>query len=366
MEGPLKVEIKLLELLEHHGLNRRGVVKTIAEELEIHRHTVRKIFNKKSHNPSLEIIGQLCDWLIDHGVPAQSLPRALFGSGVGVNDLWEDLAAPDMVTIYLGEYVQTVENATLNWISRWDASVQSDLVRILSTPEICGDSKTKLETKYLRFYVGENSKGRNGASVMKVAHAYREEAVKMYAQMRGALNRSSAVLVGSQKINMLVELFVAECFGCKPFVSPSSAMKVPFFATYHNDHRASESCFGGLSNPPGIDGKTIKGIHYLTNKGKWAHIEWIEKKQDAGIVITSRESGTKGCTLAILGLSGKASEALGREVTSNGRQFWPPYAPKRGGGKIGAYICRINYRTKTTEVVARKMDEAILARYVQG
>jgi hypothetical protein len=150
---------------------------------------------------------------------------------------------------------------------------------------------------------------------------------------------------------------------------------VPFFLAYQNRLRPVESVFGGLNNPPGVGGKFIKGTHYLNTEGKWACIPWIEGEQDSRIIVASRQRHIKGCTLAVIGLSGKASEALGRYLTSNAAPFWPPYADK-GGRKVGVYICKIKYRPNSSneqddpsyakEVEVVQIDAAILNRYLKA
>ncbi len=335
----MQIEIKLRKVLEDHGLDFHGVTQLIAGDLEVHRHTIRKIYNNQNSNPSLKVLGRLCDWLVDHRVPARSLPQALFGSSI--SDLWEQLAAPGTVRIYLGEYLQSIGNAQIPWISRRDASVESGLFRLLSTPGVCGDSRPSLDTEYLPFRVDETSGRVMNKELLEQDHA---AAKRMYRNLRSELKSLSAILVGSQRINRLVETFVSDLFGCTPFVADSRRTRVPFYLSYQSKLRPVESCFGGLANPPGVRGKAIRGTHYLNSQSKWACFQWIEGKQDSGIVIVSRERRTKGCILAVFGLSGKASEALGRYLISNGKPFWPAYAEK-GGRKVGVYICKITYQS---------------------
>lgn len=365
----MRIELRLKKLLADHGLDKHGVTQRIADDIRLHRHTVRKLYNNQNRNPSLKVLGRLCDWLVENKVPAKSLPGALFGAGA--SDLWRAAAAAGTVTLYLGEYRQFQAQAHISWISRRDASVENGIVRWLSTPGICGSSQPILTTEYLPFRVDLNAKRIKRKDLAQDHSA----ALRKYHKIRSELNRSSAILVGSQRINHLVEALVADLFGCQPFVADPRRICVPFYLAYQSRLRAVESCFGGLRNPPGAKGKYARGTHYLNSDGRWVCLPWIDGKQDSGIVITSYEPGTKGMLLAVAGLSGRASEALGRYLTQNVEPFWPPYAEKRGR-KIGVYACKIIYSPNSTgepgesdyakEVAVAPIDAAILTKYLKA
>jgi hypothetical protein len=365
----MQIEIRLKKLLADYRLDGHGITQRIAREIKLHRHTVRKLYNNRHRNPSLHVLGRLCDWLMENNVPAEILPAALFGAGA--NGLWEAAAAPGTVTIYLGEYRETSAQTLIPWISRRDASVETGIVKWLSTPGVCGDLHPRLETEYLPFSVDV---GAERIDKKKLKQDY-SAALSMYSKMLNELDRSSAILIGSQRINRLVETLVADLFGCTPFVAELDEIRVPFYLAYKSPLRPVESCFGGLVNPPGRKGTFVKGTHYLNREGKWECCEWVNGKEDSGIVITSYEPGTKRMLLAVFGLSGRASEALGRYLTQNVTPFWPPYAEK-GGRQIGVYVCRITYppqsfgdpdepgEAKDVEVV--QIDAGILTEYLKA
>ena len=365
----MQIEIRLKKLLADHGLDHHGITQQIADEINLHRHTVRKLYNNRHRNPSLNVLGRLCDWLIEHEVPAKNLPAELFGAEA--SGLWRAAAAPGRVTIYLGEYKQMHALAYIPWISRRDASVEAEIVRWLSTPGVCGDSQPVLDTAYLPFRVDVSAE-RIRRKDLEQDHL---AAIRMYRKMRTDLNRSSAILIGSQRINRLVETLVADLFGCTPFEPASGEIRVPFYLAYQSRLRPVESCFGGLTNPPGKKGKFVKGTHYLNGAGRWDCCPWIDGKQDSGIVITSSEPGSMGMLLAVFGLSGRASEALGRYLTRNPSPFWPPYAEKRGR-RIGVYVCKIAYPPNAsdepgkpdfaTQVEILPIDAAILTKYLKA
>ena len=252
----------------------------------------------------LDSLGQISDWLVAHKVPLRQLPGALFGARP--NKLWEAATASGLVTIYMGEYQQSLAQTHMSWISKRDAAVCNEIVRWLSTPGFCGTSPPRLWFEYLPFRVDVSAKH----ITQKELKRDRSAAVQKYRKMRAELADSSAVLIGSQRINKLVEMLVADLFGCEPFKAESEVVRVPFYLAYRTQLRPVASCFGGLTNPPGVTGKFMRGMHYLDKMGQWKVFPWIDGKQDSGIVVTE-EAGTKGMLLAVFGLSGRASEALG-------------------------------------------------------
>jgi len=363
----MQIEIRLRKLLADHNLARYGVIQEIADDLGLHRHTVRKLYNNQHRNPSLKVLGQLCDWLLKHKVPAKHLPGELFGAEA--SGLWHAAAELGTVTTYLGEYQQASPQGYIGWISRRDAKVVSGIVECLSTRGVYDkESPLKFATDYVPFRVDLTAE-RIRRKELEEDHA---AALRKYRELRTVMNYSSAILVGSQRVNRLVETFVADTFGCDPFVAESRQIHVPFYLAYQSPLRAVESCFGGLRNPPGEKGKFVKGMHYLNSAGDWVSVPWIEGKQDSGIVITFSEPGTKRMLLAVFGLTGRASEALGGYLTQNDKPFWPPYALKRER-KIGVYVCKITYPPKTTgepgvakDVEVTPIDAKILTEYMKA
>ncbi len=372
----MHIQIKLQELLEHYKLDDHGVIQKIAADLKLHRHTIRKLYNNQHSNPSLEVLGSVCDWLVCNSVPPETLPQGLFGTGA--SGLRDKVAEAGAVTIYLGEYRQSLGNACIPWISRRDASVASNLIRWLSTPGIRGSQKLSFDNRYLPFEVDEGSSPRtkDKSSIKKSLKRDYKIAQERYAQSSDELKKSSRVFIGSQRINRLVEMLVADLFGCTPFVNERKRICVPFYLAYQNPLRPVESCFGGLTKPPGDEGKFVPGIHYLAPDGKWACVPWIDKRQECGLVIVSTHRRIKkGCTLAILGLSGSGTEALGRYLIDNEAEFWRRRTEKNAG-TLEVYVCKVAYESKPTDepgdpihikdVAVTPVDEEVLTAFMKA
>jgi len=155
------IEMRLKKILRDHGLDRRRITQDIAHGCNVHRHTIGKLYRNQLSNPSLKVLGDLCDWLQSNGVPAAELPHALFG--LRPSKLWEAVAGPGKVTLYLGEYQQTVgEMQPMLWISRRDATVAGEIIQKLSRP--AGPDGTRrfptVRTEYVPFHLCSREKDR--------------------------------------------------------------------------------------------------------------------------------------------------------------------------------------------------------------
>jgi hypothetical protein len=147
-------------------------------------------------------------------------------------------------------------------------------------------------------------------------------------------------------VNYLVENLVADLFGCEPFQPTRGRVRVPFYLAFRSRDRSVLSCFGGLQNPPGRRGAPEPGIYYLGADGKWVLCPYESRREDAGVVITVYDPGTKGIEMVVFGFSGWATEAMGRHLLREAEPFWPPYV-KSKGKEIGIYICRFAMEAET-------------------
>lgn len=327
----VKIEICLRSVLLDNSLDRKGIVATIADDIGVDRHTIRRLYNNEQKNPSLRVLAAVCDWLHHNGVSKRDLPGKLFG--VESSQLLKAIASVHNTTMYLGEYQQVQGDLHMSWIARRDAAAAGELVS-----SITGIHRTVVNFDYVPFRVGSPSPG---VAPSQLAEDHQIAAQK-FKQMRARLAKGNAILIGSQRVNNLVEVLVADLFGCKPFQAQGQKIKVPFYLAFQTPLRAVDSCFGGLVNPPQRLGAFVQGIHYRTENKEWVTCPWVDKSLDAGVVITCKEVGIKGLKLAVFGLTGRSSEILGRHLAHADRAFWPTKAVKPGR-KIGVYICRIEY-----------------------
>jgi hypothetical protein len=262
-----------------------------------------------------------------------------------------------MVTMYLGE--QTEPKVNISWISRRDAMVEMEIISHLST-------KARLEAVCVPFHAEFAPKTPRRVNRRALA-GHQSGARVLFEQMRADLSRSSAILIGSQRVNFLLETFIADLFGCKPFRADGKKPCVPFHFGFATPWRDIESCFGGLRPPAGVSGAVREGVYYLESDGRWAHRRTVRGKEDSGIILTCNEPGADGLELAIAGVTGRATEAMGRYLTHRSADFWPPTAEHKGR-KLGVYVCHFTLNAESDDpnakVHADEMEVIPIARDV--
>ena len=366
----MEIEIRLKKILQQHHLDGFGITQRIADDLDVHRHVIGKLLRNKVTNPSLKVLGSVCEWLANHGVPPDSLPHALIGSKP--SGLRQAMAQPDGVTLFVAEYRQMGPSRTMwRWIAQHDAVAMAKVVQFLSCPLDIAEPRLPVGIEYVpfRFVPGK----------LELRKDHLEEDVKrarkIYPVKRTADSARSSVLIGSQRVNHLVEFLVADIFGCTAFHRPKkTTRKVPFYLVYREDDLIVPSCFGGRKGPPGSRGAVEPGVYYCDKSGKWVACPWIQDQQDVGVVIILRDPGTALLDMAMFGFSGRGTEALGTVLLREPGRFWP--LDKHPGGKeVSVFICRFTLdhddssdgsdEVRAADVDVIRLDNDILARHLR-
>jgi hypothetical protein len=342
------LEFRIKDVLAENGLLGHGIEQRIAKETKLHRHTVGKLFRNQMKNPSLEVMGKICQWLIDNNVPAEKLPGALFGCRAP--DLWQAVGNSKSVRIYMGMYHHTVGSKSKEgrWgkpesLARGDASVQARFITQLSSEGEMGNLRPPVNTRYIPFKFSTETKDVEGPWFNKD----KKRAKEIYGEMLKRAHYESAILLGSQRVNYVLECLVAGLFRCDPFERPKGKPKIPFYLCYRGFDRQVPSCFGGIEKPPGHPEEPISGIYYLEKEGKkekWNLIDCNhDKNQDAGIAIVIRAGDT--VKIALFGVSGRATAAVGKGLVEHAEEFWPApgEALESKGREIGIYVCRVGF-----------------------
>lgn len=344
----MKLEWRLKQLLEQYNLYRYGIETQIAKDCGLHRHTVGKFLRNQIQSPKLEVMEKICVWLIERGVPAEILPGALLG--VRPAGLWRAIGQSDRIHIYLGEYhltasmITTPQVAPPVSISRHDAVVSSKIIHYLSSEADLRNAKPAVKMLYVPFTFtpGVVDTGDGGFDEDK------ERAGRIFKAMcNNRKNGWSIIMIGSQRVNYLVEYLVADLFDCEAFVSPVDETRVPFYLCYRKFDRPVPSCFGSPTNPPGKSGEIDHGTYYLDKNFEWQFLKWQRGKNDAGIVIIIREA--ENIVMALFGFSGRATNAIGNALLNNSEKFWPDSDSASGNTlsicdkEIGVYICHVKF-----------------------
>ena len=334
----MKVECRLKEVLGAYNLDRHGVIQDIAAVVGVNRHTIANLYNDRASSVSFALLGRLCSWLIKNDVPADELPGALFGSGRA--PLWNAIARQGgEVTIYLGEYQPTPEAEVVwRWISRRDSAVASLIVRQLSVGTEGGSPPPRLNFEYVPFRYSPADR----IVDPRLLDADIARTKERFERMQENTRAGTSVIIGSQRVNYLLEFFVADLFGCRPFAASSGEPCVPFFSVYRQSDQNTPSCFGGQRNPFRRKDSDVPGLHYLNERGNWVTCPWVRQEQDAAIVISVKEHRRRAVALAVFGFSGRATEAVGEQVMMREDLFWPP-AVRLKAHDVGVFICRMAY-----------------------
>jgi hypothetical protein len=333
----MEVKISLRKLLTECGFDKHGVIKQIAADIGVNRHTIAKVYNSRVPTVSLDLLGRLCTWLQNHGVDPGELPGRLFSTGR--TTLWEAIAHQQAAKLYMGEYHATkAPFAGSRWISTRDSAVASTIIQQLSVGTETRSMWPGIEFVYVpfRYSPGEHN----------LDHHFLDEDIArtrgVFTRLKANSSSGAAIIIGSQRVNYLLEFFVADLFACEPFAPSSGKPVVPFFSVYRETDPSTPSCFGGPCNPFRQMDRVVPGVHYLNEKGRWATCPWIEGKQDSGVVISVNDHHHKAVTLAVFGFSGLATKAIGEQLVLKEHLFWPP-STELGDREVGVCICKLTY-----------------------
>lgn len=335
----MEVEIRLRRVLVEHKLDHHGIIGEIAEDVDLDRRVISKYYTGKAPTYSPDVLGRLCDWLGRKGVPVDELPGLLLGAKA--SELWPTVAAKKRVHLYLGAYHHLREPAPARRsVSSSDTAVATDLIARVTKTAAKMDFHPEILLHYtpLRFPLTEPDLGAQPLvhDIVVAARAFNE--------MKNHTAAASSFLIGSQRVNYLLECFVADLCGCKPFQMPKQR-KVPFFLVYKKTDHKPPSCFGGVQNPFFAGQRSVPGLHYVQKGGRWRACPWDKDRSDAGVVIVTHNEHTRAVEIAVFGFSGRATEALGKELMLRGKDYWPPQVETRTK-KIGIYICLLEFKGK--------------------
>jgi hypothetical protein len=334
--APMKIEIRLKQVFAEHNLDTHGLITRLASDVGEHRNTIRKLLDNQFSHPPLAVLGKVCEWLVKQGVSANELPQRLLGTQP--SQLWHACAKSEQVTLYLGEYHQVDTRRPQFWVSQRDAAVASEIIRLLLESRATTKRTPVIREEYVSFhYTDISDQSKCNSTFPEDVEASRKKLA------RTQRNKSVSILIGSQRANYLVEHYVAELFGCRPFETVRTRIQTPIYLMHRPDDWIVPSCFGGLGKPPKMRLKGRPGLYIVGPDGEWNLIEWKEHMQDAGVVIVERDPGTESIKLVVFGFSGSATLAMREPLRWQADEFWPPTERGRNGREIGVYVVRLTF-----------------------
>jgi hypothetical protein len=355
----MRLECRLRQLLRRYRLDEPGLFSRIEGEARVSRKVVSDLYyNRKSEFTFLQL-ERLCGWLLNKGVPGLELPGALFG--FSPSGLVKALIAAEKVKIYLGEYYQPKEtHMPTYWVSWADSEVASTFIELASgEPPLVEESSDS--TSSPRGQMGPRFEfvlvPSHDAPFGMTSNAERPPpesapAERIFSEMRDDRFNSTNILIGSQRANLLVELFVAELFGCDPFVDAPG--KLPFYLYRESwPSKLLPSCFGGSKLPANDLPDDQFGIYYRGKDGNWELCPHVPNATDAGIVIVRRVPAQGQTELALFGYSAQATRVMGQLFRQNPDQFWKRSEWSTGDVNASVYVCGFSMREDRT-VTGRK------------
>lgn len=357
----MRVEIRLKRFLKEQGLDYHGVIKEMAKDLKVHRHTIGRVYNNDAETVGLPLLGDICDWIIARNPGLRgALPRDLIGPA----ELLPAIKGADLVHFYLGEYREVASGGReYAWVARDDAEVASRIAGQISS----GRGGPEFRMEFVSFDVVTNWRSE------EMRRTRRETQDQDFVELSDVLFREirkdskrCVILIGSQRVNLLVERFVADCFGCEPFKAQRRKGVVPFYLAYRQGERARKSCFGGTEPPPGQRGKVTPGIHYLNENKQWVAVPWEKGAASAGIVFAQRDPAQGWLEMALFGFSGKATLELGRAFVDRSSDFWPLFC-RHQGREVGVFLFGLRYSANDPpHIDVIKLDEKVLKGCLDG
>jgi len=346
----------LAELLGHQPDPRKrpGTIKSIVEHTGLDRHQVANLLKNEVKYIPLQALSRLCDYLIEHGyVTADQLPGVLFA--VEPESFWELLARRRRLELCIGvRRANREEWAEGAWVVASDSLLLGALLNGVSTlggaaqHSTGGDAANSQE----RRTSAPHPEHIRQSLVWSPGQGTPEEVANRADIVFGKFARSphdkALLCLGSTKSNPVVELVLAESFGCQPFksqddVENATERSCPIWFRYRDEDPKPLSCVGGVTLAQDT-GSSEPGIYYEGPGGKWDHVPWQDSDQDAAMVFYIHRESQGRLEMALGGFSGRATRLLARTLATDAQSFWPPVYVGQGIS-IGAYIVQYTFNS---------------------
>ncbi|MCA9153662.1 MAG: helix-turn-helix transcriptional regulator [Planctomycetales bacterium] len=386
----MRYSFRLAELVGHDPDPRKrpGTIKEIVEHTGLDRHQVSGLLKNQVKYIPFEALSRLCDYLVKKGkVEADKLPGALFA--VEPENFWELLGRRKKLELCVGvRQAESQEWSGSAWVTASDAVLLGELLNDVST--LGGSAKFRRDFELDKDRIDKDRIVRSELEQLNQTLVWSpspesspeviDRSEKVYRAFSDAVGDRAMVCIGSTKSNPVVELILAETFGCAPFESQDAMNRetersCPIFLRYRDDDPHPASCCSGLSL--GRSHNTDQpGIWYETAKGKWACCPCDNQGNDAALVFYIHRESQGRLEMVLAGFSGRATRVLARTLADRAQEFWPPVYHDQGL-QIGAFIVQYHFpqaenlreeilRTDlqaSTEII--KLSEGVIRRRLQ-
>ncbi|MGI9517711.1 MAG: helix-turn-helix domain-containing protein [Pirellulaceae bacterium] len=359
----MQYSFRLAELLGHVPDPRRrpGTIKAIVEYTGLDRHQVAALLKNEVKYIPLKALSRLCDYLIEHGyASADQLPGALFA--VEPENFWELLARRRRLVMCLGVRRDVEQqNPDVSYVVASDSVLMGEILNGVTT--LGGTAKLKkLESasdgsasgsfphpehlkQMLVWSPGQTSENET-----------REQSNQSYREFSESSGDKALVCLGSTKSNSVVEIVMANAFGCDPFVSQDSVEKAqdrscPVYFRYRDTDPHPASCIGGLQLAKGSQ-DVAPGIWYEQADGQWVQANAGKRSQHVAMVFYIHRESQGRLEMALGGFSGRATRLLARALATRAEDFWPPTYNGQGIA-VGLFLVEFNVGSEKEDDILR-------------
>lgn len=355
----MRYSFRLAELLGHvpDPKKRPGTIKAIVEHTGLDRHQVASLLKNEVKYIPLKALSRLCDYLIDNGyATADELPGALFA--VEPENFWELLARRQLLELCLGVRRDVeVETPEVSYLVASDSVLLGELLNGVTT--LGGTAKHMFSGGAPGSAVvseGSVEAPRPHPEHLKQSLVWSpgqltpeqilERANQVYDEFSHTTGDKALVSIGSMKSNPVVEIMIANAFGCTPFepqegLAEAKERSVPFFLRYRDQDPKPGSCAGGVDIGGDVKSNS-PGIYYEEANGSWACCPFSDGKEDTALVFYVYRESQGRLEMAMAGFSGRATRMLARALSTRAEDFWPPIYEGQGL-QVGAYVVQFHF-----------------------
>lgn len=352
----MRYSFRLAELLGHipDPRKRPGTIKAIVEHTGLDRHQVASLLKNEVKYIPLKALSRLCDYLIDNGyASADELPGALFA--VEPENFWELLARRQRLELCLGVRRDVeVETPEVSYLVASDSVLLGELLNGVTTLGGTAKHMSRAESES-EDQIAKDSP-RPHPEFLKQSLVWspgqltpeevRERAHYVYDEFAEAAGDKALVCIGSMKSNPVVELVLANAFGCEPFESQDTFAhardrSLPFFLRYRDRDPKPSSCAAGTQIGKDVAAKE-PGIYYEEPDGSWSVCPLRDGKEDTALVFYVYRESQGRLEMTMAGFTGRATRMLARALSSRAEDFWPPVYEGQGI-QIGAYVVQFTF-----------------------
>ena len=353
----MKVVLKLAELFDVHAGGSRGQIQKIVDFLDkrgikLDRHAVSAMLHNEVKYLSLETLGHICDYLVTElGMPTASLPGALFE--LVPESFMEMLVKSRDMAFCLGHRTNEAWVGQ-DFVVANDSHLQSELLaqvlRCKRPAEEAIEEDAQHESadyhRLHQFFVAAPSERATAAQWSEACNAAR----KCHRWLNEKAAGKALIALGSNKVNLVVELILARAFSATPFESQDNVALAqeracPLMFRYRERDPKPPSFCGGMTLAR-KEKAARPGIYYETKDGEWKCCPCEDpsderETSDAAFVCYLHRPNLSQVELACGGFSGRATGALATLLEPIVRKLQPPQFA--GPYEVGLFIVTFKF-----------------------